>query len=524
MRKRGIHESDRAPKLTKYEEDRLKKLASNRERMQAAGFKTCLANKAIFNQKFKASKKNEEQDSECSDYEAEPNREHDSDEEQIFIQNESRCVKALNKGKISGNNGKEGAIQSSTMSEYVKLRSREKQTTMVQQNKVTELPQKNLQRASTCQVPDEKQKKMLRMQKKPQKVLPGSVAMYLQMRKKQQLQKNDVGEKEKSCNEEPFNQTEHDFEQEEENCVHTGSKSPLMQISPNMNLMEDGRTDVSMTVEGEIQQNREISTTKKGTTKKTRGPTVLAEVHKRKFEDRPPIVLNEYGQPIGPTKGACRELSRFLGTVAKDSILAPLNYCDWSKFPSRLKAKIWDYALEKYMIPEEGCDYVMTTVNTLWCVHKSRVKKQHYYAFDNDDDRWKNRPETMSDQQFLDLLQYWNMEEIEDESLTNRSNRLMYDDPHTLGPTSMACLRYELQQQDPNKQSPSQAQVYKNSRKRNPEKEYITNPDKAKENINKMMELQEKQSGEESTKDPYDEVMGKDKKKGIFTPLWTRRD
>lgn len=65
------------------------------------------------------------------------------------------------------------------------------------------------------------------------------------------------------------------------------------------------------------------------------------------------------------------------------------------------------------MIPQEGLDWVMTTVNTLWRVHKSRVKKQHYYAFDSDDERWKNRPETMSDQQFLDLLQYWNMEEIE---------------------------------------------------------------------------------------------------------------
>lgn len=35
------------------------------------------------------------------------------------------------------------------------------------------------------------------------------------------------------------------------------------------------------------------------------------------------------------------------------------------------------------------------------------------------------------------------------------------------------------------------------------------------------MELQEKQSGEESTKDPYDEVMGKDKKKG-YLPLYGR--
>lgn len=100
MRKRGIHESDRALKLTKYEEERLKKLAFNKERMEAAGFKTCLANKAIFSQKFKAPEKYEEQDSEGSDYEAEPNGEHDSDDEQIFIQNKSRRVKLQTKEKF----------------------------------------------------------------------------------------------------------------------------------------------------------------------------------------------------------------------------------------------------------------------------------------------------------------------------------------------------------------------------------------------------------------------------------------
>lgn len=42
---------------------------------------------------------------------------------------------------------------------------------------------------------------------------------------------------------------------------------------------------------------------------------------------------------------------------------------------------------------------------------------------------------------------------------------------------------FQQQQEDPNKQLPSLAQVYKNSRKRDPKKEYMTNPDKAKENI-----------------------------------------
>lgn len=86
------------------------------------------------------------------------------------------------KGKNSRNDGiKETFFQSSTMGEFVSLRSREKQATMVQHKKVTELRKINFPKVSTCEVADGKEKKMFRMQKRPQKVLPGSVVLYLQM-------------------------------------------------------------------------------------------------------------------------------------------------------------------------------------------------------------------------------------------------------------------------------------------------------------------------------------------------------
>lgn len=93
MRKRDILESANAPKITKYEEERLKRLASNRDIMHAAGFKTCLANKAIFNQKFNIYERNVEEDSDGSEYEPEPNKEFDSEEEPIFVQKKSHCEK-----------------------------------------------------------------------------------------------------------------------------------------------------------------------------------------------------------------------------------------------------------------------------------------------------------------------------------------------------------------------------------------------------------------------------------------------
>lgn len=160
---------------------------------------------------------------------------------------------------------KNGAIQPSTMSEFVKLRSREKQATTVQQNEA-ELPKKKLQKATTCQVPEGKEKKLSGLQKKPQTVLPGSMALYLQMRKKQQLEKNIAGEKEQFCLKIPVDQnaTQQDFEQDQAHGFHTDQRSPLLQMDPNLDLIADHRNDDLVTAESEIPQNRETSTLTKG--------------------------------------------------------------------------------------------------------------------------------------------------------------------------------------------------------------------------------------------------------------------
>lgn len=75
--------------------------------MQAAGFKNCLANKAIFDAKLNGSEKIADQESCCSDYEHECGDENDNDEEQIVTQKEKKT-------------------RSSTMGGFVNMRSRKK--------------------------------------------------------------------------------------------------------------------------------------------------------------------------------------------------------------------------------------------------------------------------------------------------------------------------------------------------------------------------------------------------------------
>ena len=73
----------------------------------------------------------------------------------------------------------------------------------------------------------------------------------------------------------------------------------------------------------------------------------------------------------------------------------------------------------KYIIPEEGKTYTLGTINALWRLHKSRVKKEHYLKYDNDEERIKNKPSVVSAEEFSVRLKYWGDEEITVYTLIN---------------------------------------------------------------------------------------------------------
>ncbi|KAL2933193.1 ATPase WRNIP1, partial [Bienertia sinuspersici] len=217
------------------------------------------------------------------------------------------------------------------------------------------------------------------------------------------------------------------------------------------------------------------------TLKKHQGPTKLLNVHARTSEERKLVVLNSFGQPVGPTKETVKEFIGFLGTIARNSKLAPLNYYDWPSVPSQ--NAIWKYILERYIVAEEGRKCILEIIGARWRGYKCWVKKHHFYAYETYEKRWEKRPQTIPDAQFKDLLDYWDFELVKELSNKNKSNRLKADDMHTLGPNSYALLRHELQQEDPNKEPPSQAKVYIKSRTRNPKRKYKTSYQKTKQNM-----------------------------------------
>ncbi|KAL2929879.1 Chromodomain-helicase-DNA-binding protein 7, partial [Bienertia sinuspersici] len=201
--------------------------------------------------------------------------------------------------------------------------------------------------------------------------------------------------------------------------------------------------------------------------KKHRGPT-KTDIHARTLEERTPIILNCYGQPIGPTQKDVKDLSRFLGTIARTTEFAPLNYVDW---PS-----------EKFMIPPEGRSWVLETVNLSWRGYKSKLKKMYLEVVEkgsNLDELYELVPED----ELKGLISYWNTSSAKEQSKKNKRNREKLDDMHTMGPSFYAALCHKLKQEDPNKQEPSKPKVYRESRIRNPKKKYKTSYGNTKANM-----------------------------------------
>ncbi|KAL8140240.1 hypothetical protein V2J09_006261 [Rumex salicifolius] len=109
------------------------------------------------------------------------------------------------------------------------------------------------------------------------------------------------------------------------------------------------------------------------------------------------------------------------------------------------------------MIDEKGKKWVLRTVNDLWRVYKSRLKEKHFTPYDTNEERLDHKPENIPINQFEELIDYWSSEQAKEISKNNRRSCELQDVVHTMGPSSFALLRTQLQKKYPNNQPPCEA-------------------------------------------------------------------
>ncbi|KAL2929429.1 Ankyrin repeat domain-containing protein 17 [Bienertia sinuspersici] len=229
---------------------------------------------------------------------------------------------------------------------------------------------------------------------------PGSLSAYRNLRKKQ------------------VQNIEHPSNDE----VEYGGQ-PMSINASGMVLEREAENEVQPMIETDnVAHEREAETMIEGSSEDQEASRAnkKTDIHARTLEERTPIILNCYGQPIGPTPKDVKDLSRFLGTIARTTEFAPLNYVDWPSVPTH--DQIWEYVLEKFMIPPEGRSWVLETVNLSWRGYKSKLKKMYLEAVEkgsNLDELYELVPED----ELKDLISYWNTSPAKEQSKKNKRNR-----------------------------------------------------------------------------------------------------
>ncbi|OIT34242.1 hypothetical protein A4A49_09709 [Nicotiana attenuata] len=83
------------------------------------------------------------------------------------------------------------------------------------------------------------------------------------------------------------------------------------------------------------------------------------------------VELNEHGQPIGPEAS---RLSSKLGVIARNGILAPLNYKDWRLVPKMFKDIIWAHIKGNTDATDDMRRMLMISVGSKWKEWKHEAK------------------------------------------------------------------------------------------------------------------------------------------------------
>ncbi|KAK2973900.1 hypothetical protein RJ640_025609 [Escallonia rubra] len=193
-----------------------------------------------------------------------------------------------------------------------------------------------------------------------------------------------------------------------------------------------------------------ISTRRRG-----RGPTRCLNLWNR--QGRISISTNESGQPIGPE---APKLTNFLGTLARDGLMAPLTYVDWRGVPDVYKENMWEQVQLKFDIDPECKVWVMRSLGKKWKDWKSKLKIAHYNNHETDEERLADRDERVLPDQWSILVSHWNSSKAVKRSETNKANRLQQKFNHTTGTKSFARLREEERVKRPDKKDPSRAELF----------------------------------------------------------------
>ncbi|KAG4150418.1 hypothetical protein ERO13_D04G003250v2 [Gossypium hirsutum] len=159
-----------------------------------------------------------------------------------------------------------------------------------------------------------------------------------------------------------------------------------------------GSSNVPVTPEEPIEVQNETGRTRRG-----RGRTVLSDLYDLDPVERVQVSSNSFGQPVG---SEAHLLVGYMGILARNANMLPINFESWHKVPESNKNQALDNIKARFAL-EVSDAYVKKALGKRWRDHKSTLKKDYFKTKTTLEERLQNVPSGMLRYQWEEVVRFW---------------------------------------------------------------------------------------------------------------------
>ncbi|KAK5802517.1 hypothetical protein PVK06_030117 [Gossypium arboreum] len=178
------------------------------------------------------------------------------------------------------------------------------------------------------------------------------------------------------------------------------------------------------------------SSTENGGTRRGRGRTLLTNLYNLNSVESVKVTRNSHGQPVGQE---ARLLAGYLGIIARNANMFPINYESWHNMPDSNKNQALSNIKDRFAL-EVSDAYIKKALGRKWRDNKSILKKEYFKKPISLEEKLQNVPPGMLRYQWEDAVRFWNLKKGEDRELVGTSSRQKQKFTHTAGSKSFACV------------------------------------------------------------------------------------
>ncbi|PPS11217.1 hypothetical protein GOBAR_AA09424 [Gossypium barbadense] len=173
-----------------------------------------------------------------------------------------------------------------------------------------------------------------------------------------------------------------------------------------------------------------------GGTRRGRGRTLLTDLYNLNSVERVKVTRNSHGQPVGQE---ARLLAGYLGIIARNANMLPINYEPWHNMPDSNKNQALSNIKDRFAL-EVSDAYIKKALGKKWRDNKSILKKEYFKKPISLKEKLQNVPLRMLRYQWEDAVRFWNLKKGEDRERIGTSSRQKQKFTHTAGSKSFACV------------------------------------------------------------------------------------